>query len=525
MFFALQNPNSSVNWGYHAEKSTKASLSLKRGCYFPRGKMLGGSGGMNAMVHVRGSKKDFDNWENAGNPTWGWKDVLHYFKKSENLRVKEVAESYGGKFRNTNGPLKLDSFHYEEPVKQALLDAALELGYKLLPDINAEEYIGMVRIQGTFDGNRRCSTAKAYLVPSKDKPNLHIIKHAHVTKVNFDKNGRAEGVEFIVQNRKLTAKATKEIVISAGSIGSPHLLLLSGVGPADHLKTHNIKVVADLPVGKNLQDHQVVGIPLTYNKSNAVPVSDNAIQDTLFKYIRNELGSSGLGIFDMLGFFNTANASDPYPDLETHYNYFKRGENVLLPKYLEELLGYEDRLAQSIIKANQDADTFFVLLILLNPKSTGQILLRSADPFDKPIIDANYFDRQEDVDTLVRGIKHLKQFLKTKSFKKNEMERIKLDLPKCENLSEDETEECIVRHLSTTLFHQSSSCKMGPSSDKSAVVDSRLRVKGIKGLRVADASIMPDVVSANTNAATVMIGEKAADFIKEDWGLDIHEEL
>lgn len=249
--------------------------------------------------------------------------------------------------------------------------------------------------------------------------------------------------------------------------------------------------------------------------------------DTLYKYTINQYNTAGNGVFDILGFFNTANPNDPYPDLETHYNYFKQGENVLLPKYLEELIGFEKNVAQSMIDANQDADILFILHILLNPKSNGKVDLRSADPFDAPRIDANYFSDVEDVQTLVRGLKLTQEFLQTKAFRDHGMEEVYLDIPECKKLTRgsDAYYECLVRHLSTTLYHPTGTAKMGPASDKEAVVDSRLRVKGIKNLRVADASVMPKITSGNTNAPIIMIGEKAADLIKEDWGAQIHLEL
>lgn len=266
LFFALQHPNTSVNWGYHAEKSKYASKSLKRGSYWPRGKMLGGSHALNAMVHVRGSDRDFNDWEKFGNPGWGWDSALHYFKKSEGLKVKEVAEADGGKFHNTEGPLKIDSYHNKEPVRSVVLDGAAELGYKTLPDINAEEYIGMTVIPGTLDGNRRCTSAKAFLVPAKDRPNFHVVKNAHVTKVLINDKKEATGVEFILNHRKFTVKAKKETVLSAGAINTPQILMLSGIGPEKHLKKHQIKTIANLPVGKHLEDHTVVIYPVTYNK-------------------------------------------------------------------------------------------------------------------------------------------------------------------------------------------------------------------------------------------------------------------
>lgn len=492
--------------------------------------MLGGSHGYNAMVHVRGSDRDFNRWEEAGNPTWGWKDVLPYFKKSEGHRVPEVANSNGGKFHNTKGPLKIDSFHNKEPLREVVLKGGEQLGYKPVLDINAEEYIGLTIIQGTLDGNRRCTTAKAFLVPAKDRPNLYVVKHAHVTKVNFDGNKQATGVQFVVNNIKVNAVAKKEVVLSAGAVGTPQILLLSGVGPKEELDKHNIPQIVELPVGKNLQDHPYISYPLKIAKLNSEPANEKQFLDVLYKYVNNEYGSSGNGVFDIIGFFNTLNRSDPYPDIQTHYNLFKRGENILLPRYLEELMGYEDGLVKSIIKANQDSDVLFALSILLNPKSAGEIRLRSADPFDHPIIDANYLSNEDDLKTLVRGIKLTQEFMKTQVWKDHNVEEVKMDIPECNAILNHDTDqyyECIVRHIISTLFHPAGTAKMGPAGDVTAVVDPRLRVHGIKGLRVADASIMPDVTSGNINAPTIMIGEKAADFIKEDWGekIQVHSEL
>lgn len=481
------------------------------------------------MVHVRGSDKDFNQWAEAGNPGWDWETVLHYFKKSEGMQVPEVAKNKGGKFHNTEGPLKIDSYHNSEPLREVVLKGGEEMGVKTLLDINADEYIGLTVIQGTLDGNRRCTTAKAFLVPAKDRPNLYVIKHAHVTKVIVDEETkRATGVQFITNNIKMMANAKKEVVISAGAVGTPQILLLSGIGPKEHLAEHKIPVIADLPVGKNLQDHPYVSFPLKIAKLHSQPATENAFLDTLYKYVQGQYGSSGNGIFDIIGFFNTKNRNDPYPDIQTHYNLFNRGENILLPRYLEELMGYEETLARSIIDVNQESDVLFALSILLNPKSAGEIRLRSADPFDHPIIDANYLSNEDDLKTLVRGIRLTQEFMKTNSWREHSVEEVKMDIPECNVIADhttDEYYECIVRHIVSTLFHPAGTAKMGPENDPTAVVDSRLRVKGIKGLRVADASIMPNITSGNINAPVIMIGEKAADMIKEDWGDIIHTEL
>lgn len=491
--------------------------------------ITGGSHGYNAMVHVRGNDKDFNQWAEAGNPDWNWENVLEYFKKSENMRVPEVANYKGGKYHSTKGPLKIDSYHNTEPLRDIVLEGGKEMGYQTVLDINADKYIGLTVIQGTLDGNRRCTTAKAFLVPAKDRSNLYVIKHAHVTKIIIDENTkRATGVEFIRNNIKMTANAVKEIVVSAGAVGTPQLLMLSGIGPKDHLAQHNINVISDLPVGKNLQDHPYIAFPLKMKPLDSRPATENAFLDTLYKYVQGEYSSSGNGIFDIIGFFNTKNRNDPYPDIQTHYNLFKRGENILLPLYLDELMGYDEKLTKSIIDANQDSDVFFALSIILNPKSTGEIRLRSANPFDHPIIDANYLADEDDLKTLVRGIRLTQEFIKTNTWKNHRVEEVKQDIPECNAKSDhkaDDYYECIVRHIISTLFHPAGTAKMGPDTDKTAVVDSRLRVKGIKGLRVADASIMPNITSGNINAPVIMIGEKCSDLIKEDWDEVVHNEL
>lgn len=498
------------------------------------------------MVYVRGSDRDFNQWEKTGSDGWGFDDVLPYFKKSEGMRIKEVAEAKGGKFHNTDGPMKVDSYHNTEPLRDVVLNGGQELGYKLLPDINADEYIGLTVAHGTLDGMRRATTFNSILVPAKDRPNLYVIKHAHVTKVHIDENKQATGVEFVVNNVKMSANAKKEVIVSAGAVQTPQILLLSGIGSKKELKKHQIKQIVDLPVGKNLQDHPYISFPLKIAKLHSQPATENAFLDTLYKYVQGEYGSSGNGIFDILGFFNTKDRNDKYPDIQTHYNLFKRGDNILLPRYLEELMGYEDGLAKSIIEANQDSDILFALSILLNPKSAGEIRLRSADPFDPPIIDANYFSNEDDLKTLVRGIRLTQEFMKTKTFRQHNVEEVKQNIPECNAISDqssDEYYECIVRHIVSTLFHPAGTAKMGSKNDPTAVVDPRLRVKGIKHLRVVDASIMPDVTSGNINgkfvhyhccfnkvlvlkfhlfiisAPTIMIGEKGADMIKEDWDL------
>lgn len=259
-----------------------------------------------------------------------------------------------------------------------------------------------------------------------------------------------------------------------------------------------------------LLDHAYIPLPLKFDYNDPEPPKENAFLDTLYKYVRNEYGQAGNGVFDLLGFFDTVDRNGKYPDIQTHYNLFRRGEDILLPRYLNELMFYNERLSNSIIKESENHDILFYLSILARPKSTGEIRLRSSNPFEHPIIDANYFSNEDDLKALVRGVRLTQKFIKTKAFRDLNFEEIKLDIPECDAIgdhSSDEYYECIVRHIVSTLFHPVGTAKMGPAKDPTAVVDSRLRVKGIKGLRVVDASIMPKITSCNVNAPTIMIGK------------------
>lgn len=338
------------------------------------------------------------------------------------------------------------------------------------------------------------------------------MKNAHVTKLKINENKRVTGVEFVIENRKRLANVRKEVILSAGAVNTPQILMLSGIGPGEHLKQHNIDVIADLPVGKNLQDHPVVGIPLAIKNPNDSFVYEKSILDALYKNIMGEYGPTGNGVYDMLGFFNTKDKNGKYPDIEAAHIHVDKNTDAILRLYMREMLGYNEILTQSIIDANKDSPLFFHLHILLNPKSTGEILLRSTDPFDHPIIRAGYLtdDGDKDLKTFLRSIRLMQKFIKTTAYRRHQIGEVPLGIPECNAIDDhnsDEYYECIVRHMIATLFHPAGTAKMGKDIDPSAVVDARLRVKGITALRVADASIMPDITSGHINAAVIMIGE------------------
>lgn len=495
---------------------------------WPRGKMLGGSSAMNAMLYIRGNERDYNNWHAAGNPTWGWDDVMPFFKKSErNLRSRSKIDAT---YHGFDGLLNVDAYPSDagnDRIKRMLRDCFAELGYNEIDDINADRFLGFVRSQGTISQGMRNSVAKAFLSRNivGDRKNLHIIKMAHVTKVIFDQvtSKRATGVEFIIENgtkKKLTAKARKEVILSAGAINSPQLLLLSGIGRAEDLEQHHISVALDAPgVGKNLQDHIIVPYVVSFHKSSAHVTTLNELSETYYQYLLNRVGTlSNLGSTDYTGFISTVN--DPlYPDIQFMNFMFEKQTAATVVRVLQNF-NYNQDIIDSIVAANQKAQTLLIFIILLNPKSRGSIELRSTDPFDAPKIFSNYFREQTDVDKVMEALRILNRLPATKAFNDHEGELVRVNITGCAHLVSTERDaywQCYVRHMASTLYHPVGTVKMGTLNDIEAVVDAQLKVKGIDGLRVADASIMPTIVSANTNAAAIMIGEKAADFIAEHW--------
>ncbi|XP_059619955.1 glucose dehydrogenase [FAD, quinone]-like [Phlebotomus argentipes] len=524
-FFFLQQSN--FDWNYRADPSRKASKAIPMGSFWPRGRMLGGSSGINAMIYMRGNRRDYDQWEAQGNPGWGWKNVLKYFKKSEANQNDDIASADGGKFHGTDGPMNVELFPDGDPLKQIFIEAGEDLGYKHVKDFTGEENIGFGQVQGTIQRGRRVSTAKAFLIPAKDRPNLHIVKNAYALNLEFDDKGDVSGVRWnLAAQEILVAKAKKEVIMSAGAINTPQILMLSGIGPKYHLQNNQVPVVKDLPVGHNLQDHVIVPLFFKFHKSSAAEKTREAVAEAVYMYLIHNIGAlSSHGTIDTVGFVNTKNDS-VFPDIQYHHFSFKKKAAEV--RFAFDSMGYDHSIIETLHNASQKAELISVFTVLLNPKSRGSVDLRGPEPEYQPRINANYLDAQEDVDTLVRGVKTYLKMLDTPTFKNNEAKLVKIPLRECnkEKRGSDNYWECYVRHMSTTLYHPVGTTKMGPDSDPDAVVDARLRVKGVKGLRVIDASIMPNIVSGNTNAPTIMIGEKGADLIKEDWLKGAkHEEL
>lgn len=547
----FENCASEIDWNYTNERNEYSCLGMvDERCAFPRGKALGGSSSINAMMYVRGNRDDYDEWERLGNEGWGYSNVLEYFKKSEKLsdftliddeeydqlqgvrqkyrfderKLWEYSKLVSNKYHSDKGLLSVSHYGYEPlwvKLKTTIFDAIEELGLPYVPDINGKSQIGFTECQGTVVNGRRANTAKMFLNPFKNHPNLFVVKHAIAQKLLLD-GKKVTGVEIIRNGETKTVNVKKEIILSAGSINTPKLLMLSGIGPRDHLESLGIPVLHELKgIGENLQDHMAsYAAPISINKSNPTKITQKQILDGLYEFLMHGSGFfASVGITDITGFVDSISNSS-IPDLQFHYLYFNYNDTMLIRNVLE-AVRYKPEIIQQFVDITQKSDLLIMLPTLLRPKSVGKLQLRSADPNDPPLIITNFLKEKEDIDTILRGIDLTVKFSKTMALRELEPEIIELKLEKCKGLEFKTQEywECAVRHATKSLYHPVGTCKMGPKTDPWAVVDSKLKVYGLENLRVADGSIMPVVVRGNTNAPIIMIGEKAADLVKSDWGV------
>ncbi|XP_066943522.1 glucose dehydrogenase [FAD, quinone]-like [Macrobrachium rosenbergii] len=484
----------------------------------PAGRVLGGGSTINGLSYVRGSRQDFDNWAALGNPGWDYQSVLKYFQKFESYNGPAGPQN---EYYGNSGPIGVTPTK-GGPLTDAFLSGGAQLGYPVLEDYNGPQQLGFAKLIINSKEGLRSSTAHEYLKDSSRRPNLDVLHSAMVHKVIFNDEKRAVGVQFERYGKIFTIGAKREVIVSAGVFESPKVLMLSGVGPREHLQYHNVDVVADVPgVGMNLQDH-VGPIGLCWTARKGVlpnPVKELTLS-AIIEFAKYRTGPvSEYPGDNPNAFINVNGGIDPtWPDVIIFLSsvlptydlgiFYPSAYNLRKQVYLEqfrELYGNEG---------------FCMDPFPLRPESSGTVRLASNDPNALPLIDPKYLSNPADVATLIKAVRVVKAIGNTTRMVEDlEAKFHNKPLKQCstEVYDSDKYWECYIRHMTATFYHFTSTCKMAPPEDPLGVVDARLRVRGVQGLRVADASIMPRVTTGNTNSPTMMIAEKAADMIKEDW--------
>ncbi len=461
-----------------------------RPMFAPRGKTLGGSSSINGMIYMRGHRRDYDEWASLGNAGWAYDDILPYLRKPMHN------ENYNdGKVHDRNGPWHIKYLEEPNPLNHVFLQAAESLQKKRIPDFNAGDNEGFGIYQVTISNGRRTTAATAFLDPIKDRANLKILTEVQVSRIVVE-NGRATGVEFGANGAPRRINARREVILAAGAFQSPQVLMLSGIGDGAELKKHGIEVTHALRgVGKNLQDHISCPIHFMSPRTTSYGVSFAAmprIAWNFLRYVTTRKGFFGNNIVESGGFIKTKPILDR-PDIQ----------HIFVPTH-------QGKPGQLLAWGHG----FRITCCLLHPKSRGEVRLASAKVSDAPVIDFKFFSDPQgpdsDIEVLIRGIKDGRRILTAPAFDYYRGEAV---WP-ADNVKTDDDYRDFVREFSSTVFHPVGTCKMG--KDDMAVVDDRLRVRGLKGLRVVDASIMPTVTTGNTNAPTMAIAEKGADMIKAD---------
>jgi choline dehydrogenase len=464
-----------VDWNYATEPEPHLH---NRRLYWPRGKVVGGSSAINAMIYIRGNRADYDSWRELGNVGWGFAEVLPYFKKSENQ------ERGASEFHGVGGPVNVADPRYVNPLTRAFLAAAEEIGIARNSDFNGAEQDGAALYQVTQKNGARWSAADGYLQPARERSNLTVLTGAHATRVLIE-GKRAVGVAFLRGGVAEEARADREVILAGGTVNSPQLLMLSGIGPASELQGAGISPMHDLPgVGKNLQDHPMVSVGYLCTQKISL---DGA--ETLGNFLRWLVWKNG-----------------PLASNVAEAGLFLRTRVGLAAPDLQLLFGPAYYRGHGLVRRKEHCFGFGPTLI--TPESRGTISLRSTNPRDAPAIRANYLSTDADLRTMIAGVRLARRLAHAKSFDQFRGEELH---PGAAMTSDAEIAEFLRNELET-LYHPVGTCKMGV--DGLAVVDAQLRVRGIEGLRVVDASIMPRVPAGNTNAPVIMIAEKAAEMIR-----------
>ncbi len=481
-FKTMHNPK--MDWRYVTDPDPGLN---GRQLKWPRGKVLGGSSSLNGLLYVRGQPEDFDDWANQGNPGWSYDDVLPYFIKSEDQERGDIP------YHGVGGPQKVSDIRFRRPVTDAFIEAAIQSGIPANDDINGESQEGVGYFQLTTHKGRRWSTAKGYLKPVMSRKNLTVLTRAHVTRLLVE-GRKIVGVEFRKDNQVQRRYSEKETILSAGAIGSPQILQLSGIGPGTLLQELGIPEARHLPgVGQNLQDHlQIRAVYKTVQPTLNDEVNSYFRQFLIgLEYLFCRTGPLTLAASQVVIFTRTSEQV-ARPDIQFHF---------------------QPLSSDSPGEGTHPFSAFTSSVCQLRPKSAGFVKIRTPDPDRHPEIQPNYLSVEEDCRIAVEAMKVSRKIASMPALKPHILD----EFDPGEHVRTDEQLLEHARNSATTIYHPSCTCKMGPADDPMAVVDHRLKVHGLDGLRIADASIMPDITSGNTNAPSIMIGEKCADMILQSW--------
>jgi choline dehydrogenase-like flavoprotein len=478
---ALMAQTGTANWRF--DTVPQPGLNGRSG-YQPRGKVLGGSSSINAMVYARGHRADYDQWASEGNTGWGYDEVLPYFKRAEHN--ERGADAYHG----SGGPLNVMDLQQANPHTADFVSAAQQAGFPFNHDFNGAEQEGVGAYQVTHRRGERCSAAKAYLTPHLGRPNLQVITGAHATRIRLE-GRRAVGVDFLQGGRLQQAQARREVLLSAGALQSPQLLMLSGIGPGAHLQQHGIAVVCDLPgVGDHLHDHldvvQVVDAPRQTGLFGLSLSGGAQVMKGMWQWSQARRGLLTTNFAEAGGFVKSR-PEEPLPDLQLHFVIGK-----LIDHGRKTVFGHG----------------YSCHVCLLRPKSRGSLRLASADPVAAPLIDPNFLGHADDLEVMVRGFKLMRHILAQPALAKLGGRELAVSAAARSDVEIAE----FIRNKADTIYHPVGTCRMG--GRETDVVDTLLRVRGVDRLRVVDASVMPSIVAGNTNAPTIMIAEKASDLIR-----------
>lgn len=477
-------------------------------CPYPRGKGFGGTSIIDALIYSRGNKMDYNRWEKQGNPSWNYNNILKYFIKSENSSIKGDV-GYHGK----SGPLEVQYPSLLSLQTQKFIEANNELGIKTI-DINGAQQLGVSRINTNIRDGNRLSTYKAFLRPEICRKNLQLLPDSYVTKLYINETTNRREVYFSRYKQSYVVKANKEIILSAGTINSAQILMLSGIGPADHLEELGIPLVKNLSVGNNLQDHPAYfGSYFITNHSE----STKPVREYVKEYLEHIGFYTVAGNVQALGYYETPdNLEKGYPDVE-----LLMASSPLSFNFLPRILMLTNETAEDVFKSLDPSCSFFVCIILLRPESKGTIRLKSKDPYEYPLIDSCFLcDKNEnDIKKIYDTIQFLRKLQETKAFKSIDAKYHENNLSgcKCFEKSTKKYWYCVIRHLTMNIFHPVGTNKMGPNPNDGDVVDVNFRVHGFKTLRIVDASIFPFSFAGHPVASCIMIGEKAYDLITQEY--------